>query len=487
MDLFVSTSCPQCGADISFEEESNVIRCNFCGSALRLTGRSGVTRTYVEPREDVVRMKKAIHGAIKQSGNAKPLVSGKKLFFAPYWRLKGMAFRWIFGKDAQNNAIKELKTKQLDHTFPAYHGMNLGLQSLGIRPGALKLRFFDRSRMSEMGAIMKVALPFEKAADHGTPLMQMGLDETGLQVHLESTHLVGERYSIIYFPFWMIKVSVGQESRILILDGVANTITGTLTQQEWVHMVKRAENAPEPVSFKQVSFIPFKCPNCGWDLPLHQFDFIHLCTTCRRAWLERGGQFRAVAFEVASSENRTGQPLVYLPFWVFHVEIGSKEQRLKTVADLHAFSLMFPTRVPKDNDDALLRFFIPAMEIRNIVAANKLATSVTNTQPTTDYMPKESLGECKLSGAFLPPKAAKEMAHVLLHSLTPKNNRKRQEFVENAEISIGKMHLLWWPFFEQRLFLRDALCGCGIQKGTVAMGNENGAGSSSIGLGNLQS
>jgi ribosomal protein S27E len=470
MDLFVSTRCPQCGADISFEEESNVILCDFCGSALRITGRSGVIRTYVEPKEDVVRMKKALHGITGKAGNAKELVSGKKLFFAPYWRLKGMVFRWIFAKDPQNNAIKELKTKHLDQTFPAYKGINLGLRSLGVRPGALKLCFFDRSRMSEMGAIMKVALPFEEAADHGKSLMQVGLDETGLHVHLESTHLVGERYSMIYFPFWMIKVSLGQESRILILDAVANTVTRTLTEDEWQAMVNKAEKQAAPVSFKKVSFIPFKCPNCGWDLPLHQFDFIHLCTTCQRAWLERGGQFRAVAFEVAAPRNGAGQPLVYLPFWVFQAEIASMGQSLKTVGDLHGFSFMYPTRILQNTDENPMQFFVPAVEIRDMAAANKLATSVTNRQPPLDYLPKEGLGECKLSGAFLPAAAAKEMAHVLLCSLTPKNNRNRQGFVQNADISIRNMRLLWWPFYEQRLFLRDALCGCGIQKGTVTIG-----------------
>jgi hypothetical protein len=176
-----------------------------------------------------------------------------------------------------------------------------------------------------------------------------------------------------------------------------------------------------------------------------------------------------VPFEVASSPNGAGQRIVYLPFWVFQAEVSSKGQRLKTVGDLHDFSLMFPTRVPQDTDENPLQFFIPAMEIRNISAANKLATSVTNRQPTLDYVPKDRVGECKLSGAFLPPKAAREMAHVLLCSLTPKNNRNRQHFVRGADISINKMRLLWWPFYEQRLFLRDALCGCGIQKGTVAL------------------
>ena len=154
---------------------------------------------------------------------------------------------------------------------------------------------------------------------------------------------------------------------------------------------------------------------------------------------------------------------------MFQAEIAAKGRTLKTVADLYDFSLMFPTRVPQATDKNPMRFFVPAVEIRDIAAANKLATSVTNTQPSTDYLPKEMLDSCKLSGAFLPPKAAREMAYVLLCSLTPRNNRKGQDFVRAAVISISKMHLLWWPFYEQRLFLRDAICGSGIQKGTVAL------------------
>jgi hypothetical protein len=234
-------------------------------------------------------------------------------------------------------------------------------------------------------------------------------------------------------------------------------------------MVGKAQGQAAPVRFDKVSFIAFKCPNCGWDLPLHRFDLIHLCATCQRAWSERGGRLRAVAFEVAAPSNGRGKSLLYLPFWVFYAQITSNGQTLKTVGDLHSFSLMFPTGIPDEADKNPMRFFIPAAEIRDMAAANKLATNLTTSQPIPDYMPKERLGSCRLSGAFLPPKAAREMAHVLLCSMTPKNNRKWQDFVHVATISISEMHLLWWPFYEQHLFLRDAICGCGIQKGTVAL------------------
>jgi ribosomal protein S27E len=469
MDLFLSTRCPQCGADISFEEESTVVYCNYCGSALHITGRSGVLRTYVAPRKDIQRMKKAIRDGMKQADARAAVVSEKKLFFAPYWRIKGMVFRWIFGSNVQGETIKDLKTKHLDHTFPAYDGINLGLRSLGIRPGALKLLFFDRSEMTKMGSIIKVVRTFKEAVKHGESMTGVGLDETGIQVHLGRTRLIGERYSIIYFPFWMIKLSIGKESRVLILDAVANIVTRILTHEQWEEMVAKATKQPARVSFSNVSFISFKCPNCGWELPLNRFDIIHVCSTCQRAWMERGGDFKPVPFEAAAPPKGLNQDVVYLPFWVFQAEISSNGQTLKTAADLYRFSLMFPTRPINSTDRRAIRFYVPAAAIRNISAANKLATSVTQNQPAFSRMPREELLVYKLMGVFLPPKAASSMADILLCSITPRNNRNRQDFVKQADLSISKMHLLWWPFYEQRLFIRDALCGCGIQKGAMSV------------------
>ena len=471
MDLFVSIRCPQCGADISFEEESTVIHCKYCGSALCLTGRSGVTRTYVAPREDVARMKKSLTGVMGdmgKTGEARALISDKTLFFVPYWRVKAMVFRWFFGRDFQGHGFKTLKTKNLDHTFPAYSGINLGLQSLGIRPDALKLRYYNKEDMSSQGTIMKVSVPFKNAVLVSQDMMEIGSDDINGNVFFDRAQMIGERYSVIYFPFWIIRISKGDASRILIMDAVANTVTRNITADGWSDMMAEAEKKSAPVSFSQVAFIPFKCPNCGWDLPLNRFNIIHLCHTCHRAWIERDSRFRAVAFDVVEPPESVTTPLVYLPFWSFSAEASSHGQTVKTVGDLHAFSGMFPTRQSQDTDQDAIRFHIPAAEIRNIPAANKLATEMTQKQPTLRFMPKDRLDECVLMGAYLPPKAARKMSDVLLCSLTPKGNRVRQDFIREAEITAGKMKLLWWPFLEQHLFLRDALCQCGIQKGTVA-------------------
>jgi hypothetical protein len=425
-------------------------------------------RTYAAPREDIKSIKRIIRKAVKVAKVQRGLVTDKRLFFAPYWRIKGMVFRWVFGKRLNGEIVKELKTKPLDHTFPAHEGLDLGLRSLGVRPTVLKLLFFDRKQMSKAGTVMNVAMTFDTAVRHGASISDVGLDEPGIRLHLALTRLVGERYEIIYFPFWVMRLSLGKKrSLVLILDAVANKVTRVLTDQQWRDMEERTRRQAAKVSFSRVSFIPFRCPNCGWDLPLKRFDIIHLCGTCHRAWMERGGRFNAVRFEAAAPPEGLKRALVYLPFWVFHAEIASKGQSLKTTADLRAFSPFYPAEAQQDTNPRPIKFYVPAVAIRNISAANRLATCMTQNQPSFNPLSKDKLQHCRFMGVFLRQEAAIDMADVLLCSLTPGSHRKRQDFLKHAHTLIGKLWLVWWPFYEQRLFLRDAICGCGIQKGAL--------------------
>ena len=414
-------------------------------------------------------MKKTLRNVVKSLRAKKALLGEKQLCFAPYWRVKGTVYRWIFGKDRNEHHVKELKSKHLDRTFPAYHGIDLGLRTLGIRPGALTLPFFDRTRMSAAGTIMKVDLPLKDAVNPEAMMRDVGLDETTIQVYFERTRLVGERYGVIYFPFWIMRLSLGSDARILVVDAVANTVTRVLTPVEWQDMwADRAQNRPA-VDFGKVAFIAFKCPNCGWDLPLNRFDVIHFCRTCKRAWIEQGGRFRPVKFEVARTPGNSKADTIYLPFWVCRGEIQTNGETLKTPEDLKTFINPYALGTTTKAEPTPLRFFIPAARIRNILAADKLAAGVTRQQPVYQPSSTDRLEDLNALGTFLSPRTARRMADLLLCSLTPAGNRTRQESVKHARIHIHGVRLLLWPFHEQRLFLRDAVCGLGIQKGTLGL------------------
>lgn len=470
MDLFVSVHCPQCGANISFEEESTAIQCPYCGTSLHITGRSGILRHYITPRENVPRLKKSLRAALKGAGAKKALIVEKRLYFAPYWRIKGMAYRWIFGRDAQGGAVKELKAKHLDRSFPAYRGIDLGLRSLGIRPGALTLPFFDRTKMAAAGTIMTVDIPFEEGLNRDQLMTDVGLDETRIQVRFERTRLVGERRTLIYFPFWAIRIRAGDRCRVLVVDGVANTVTRVFTEARWKDMWEGKDTGTAAVDFGEASFIALKCPNCGWDLPVSQFDVIHFCKTCRQAWMERGGRFRPVKYQIAAPFHKTDQELVYLPFWVCRTQVGMAGQVLKTAGDMKALTGLpgFPAK-PLPGDSEPFRFFVPALRIRNILAADKLAAGLTRQQPAYEPGAVDRLEDMNTLGVFLPPQTAAGMTDLLLCSLVPAGNGWGLDRIQNAETSVRAIHLLLWPFFGQRLFLRDAICGLGIQKGTLGL------------------
>lgn len=473
MDLFISTACPQCGADLSYEEEATVVRCGYCGSQLRLTGRSGVIRTYIKPRDDVGRMKAAIGTAVRAGASRhdgkppKVLISAKQLLFAPYWRIKGMACKLVLGKDLRGAKTKEIKTRLLDHTFPAFSCFSFGLESLGVRPSATDLSYFDHVSMSKTGSTLNLNTTYEDAAKAAAGLSQVCLDEGEIQPNHEQTRLIEERFSVIYFPFWVINLAMGTDRQILILDAVANTLTRSLSIELWQEMIAKAALQPAKVSFSQVQFIAFKCPNCGWDLPLGRHDIVHVCGSCGRAWTDTVNRLSQMKFEVALAPSGVDQDCIYLPFWVFEIQISDNDTTLSTAEELDSFFGLSPTRVVKQKNQQAIRFYVPASSIRNATARVKLATTFTQRQPIYQCMPEESISQYKLSGVSLSSKTAFEMAEIILWSLVPTHNRQKQKFVQQAKLSCVATKLLWWPFQEQGLFLRDAICSFGIQKGTV--------------------
>jgi hypothetical protein len=185
--------------------------------------------------------------------------------------------------------------------------------------------------------------------------------------------------------------------------------------------------------------------------------------------VEHGGRFRPVKFQIARAPDDTDQDLVYLPFWVCEAEIRMAGRVLRTVGDLRTFAHLPPFFGNTNMNQEPFRFFVPAARIRNILAADKLATGFTRQQPAYRPSSTDTLQDMDALGVFLSPQTAADMTDLLLCSLLPEGNRIRQEQMETTETVVRSMHLLLWPFCRQRLFLRDALSGLGIQKGTLGL------------------
>src|SRR4030067_1397 len=137
----IQIHCPQCRGDIAFLEEAHVIRCEFCGSLLLVAGREGGLR-YVFPAQikDSKTAQALAIEHLKSLGRRSLRSSEALLLQAPFWRLQGSVYRWVFGlkpMKVEINAgvpppmerIKIFLPRILEHTIPGTLDLDLGLST----------------------------------------------------------------------------------------------------------------------------------------------------------------------------------------------------------------------------------------------------------------------------------------------------------------------------------------------------------------------
>jgi hypothetical protein len=98
---------------------------------------------------------------------------------------------------------------------------------------------------------------------------------------------------------------------------------------------------------------------------------------------------------------------------------------------------------------------------------DKFATQLTRTQPTFIENEPTTIEGLDLSDAWLPLKEAKEMAHVLLYSMTKRDHKRTRDVVKEAELHFMNASLIWLPFMEKGIFLRELHTDFALQKNAL--------------------
>ena len=205
----IKVDCPQCGGDIVFDEEIEVVRCMYCGSTNRISGKAGLPRFMLPPRWTAEECRQRLVTLLSSRKASHLKIKRLRLVYAPYWRTKGMVFHWMLGKKHAVSKegtrswddVKELKTRNFDLSFPAYKEPDLNLQTLGIRTAALPLQLFHSSRLAGADIVLPSEVTLQEAIEHSNGFLTIGFSDRSLKVELEDTQLVSEMYSFVYFPF----------------------------------------------------------------------------------------------------------------------------------------------------------------------------------------------------------------------------------------------------------------------------------------------
>ena len=474
----IKIDCPQCGGDIVFDEEIEVVSCQYCGSTNQIAGKSGVPRFMFPPRWTETQCH---HGLSTLLINKESWRWEKKrlyLVYAPYWRATGMVFNWLLGKRHTVSKLgmstwddaKELKTKIFDLSFPAYREPDLNLVSLGVRTSVIPLQLFHHTRLSGAEIVLPAEVGLQEAMKYSSSFQTYGFSDRGCSVDFTDTQLVGEVYSVVYFPFWVLEVGAQDSSGLVIIDGVANRVRKTVWDQTVESFFKKHLATERTVNFSDLHLIPFTCPVCGWNLPFSPSSKTHICPTCTRAWSENTSAYREVEYQLVAAPKKLEYDIRHMPFWDMETKIQISGGVLSTRSDLRKLLPNLPLVREGENGSKSIQFLIPAFKIRSPRSLSKLAKLFCVSPPSIQLRPKRGLEKERFEAVCLAGAEAEKLARVVLISMVPRYNRHARNSLKESRLKVDKCRLLYYPFYRKGIYFREANSNHAIQHDTVVLG-----------------
>jgi DNA-directed RNA polymerase subunit RPC12/RpoP len=470
--------CPQCAGDIDFLEEAQVVRCSFCGSLLLVAGREGVLR-YVLPtriREPQAAKAQAMEH-LRGLGKRPPRSVEAFLFHAPFWRMQGTVYRWIFGLKPMKvepvggtppprERVKVLLTRVLDHTIGGYADLELGLSTLGVRAQALRLQPFSREHQEKgTSFFLPLEVSLKEVQTQAECFSEVFFESEDLVPEVILHRLVGRCFSVIYFPIWKVDCQHEGGQEALLIDALAGKVIQATSDGSPIQKKLTGGETLIPFKFSEIRFLPFRCPNCGWDFPFRPLSVLHFCPTCRRLWREKGGSLKEAGYwAILPPPGRSLNGLLWVPFWRCRTVLESAGERLETMADL--YRLAPPPRVVNWEQEARrpIYFYIPALKFRNPQASYNLASRLTFLQPEVAPGSFPDGSHPLTAGGSLPEIDARELGPVILGAMIPPNNRRARGWLQGCRVELQEPQILYFPFAQVDLFWKELWTGLTFQR-----------------------
>jgi len=491
--------CPQCGGTIDFLEEAQVIRCQFCNSSLLVAGREGVLRYVLAPRlsdpqKAQLKAMEYMLGVKKRS----PRAGRTFLFYAPFWRMQGTVFRWVFGSKLMKNPLrrlgisisisfeprdeeatvstpppmerrKVLLSRVLDHTIPGYGGLELGLSTIGIRAQALRLQTFSREHLEMRESFLPLEVSLEKAQADAKRFSNLFFEDKELIPEVTLQRIVGLRFSVIYFPLWYVDCSHEGGRGILLLDAVGQSPVQTIPDGDPILSKLRGNDTRKSFQFSELRFLPFRCPNCGWAFPFRPLSILHFCPTCRHLFREKEGEWAELAYSVIPSrEDPPPKNPLWVPFWRCRTRLESSGERMETMADLHRLAPSPRVVDPNRESRRPIYFYIPAVKFRNPQTIHNLGSRLTFVQPDLNLGSFEDGSHPLTAGGSLGVEDAQDMGLMILGALIPQANRKARAWIQKCRVELQDPQLLYFPFSRVDLFWKEMISGISFQHNSLS-------------------
>ncbi len=398
----IEYACPQCGAPLSLDEAERLIACPYCRTRVYLT--AGDAFRYLLPAAEGL---------------------GEKLYFIPYWRLKGLTF--LFSPSGISSRFTDTNLLALRH-----RGLPL---SLGLRPQTMKLRFVSP----------QVAGRFLRAEGTVQDLLPRIAAQSG--EHPVPQAFIGETVSRIYAPVYL--------RQGLLHDALLKRPLPSASALDEAAF----RNTPEDLPW-QISLVSTLCPSCGWDLQGEKDTLVLLCPNCRSLWQCRGARLEKIAF---SALKDGPEPRHYLPFW--KMKVGLEGMELASMADLVRFANL-PRAVTPPLEQTPLFFWSPAFKIHPAQFL-RWSRQLTVAQPEgeiPDLLPRGALYP-----VTLPATEALEGIRVTLFQLAA-NKHRALALLPHIRISPQESRLVFHPFQAGPRELTHSRLGLTVDRTALSFG-----------------
>lgn len=332
--------------------------------------------------------------------------------------------RRIESEPVAEKADLAFQDRYVEKNFIACDLKGWGSYSLGVRPAVLRLELFRKEILEGQGRVVGVTVASDEA-------LKQGLKKAEPEQILYR-QVLGQLLSLIYFPFWVIRVERGGEEKLIFLDAVSEQVIHCDAPVSLLEILDH----PTQADAVTIGFRPLTCPNCGWDLPFTPDDILFFCSSCAKGWQIRGSDLTEVPYEVAATPDGEN-PVRYLPLWVLQAEVEPNPS---------------------------FRFFIPAFRYRRLKYLGDLAKRLTESQPaytlsTAPFVPSH--------GGCYDQEDAALLARFTRAGLQEKGKMADLEKIDEKPFLIQRVTLTWFPFQVEGNGLSDPFTGINLPQNLI--------------------
>lgn len=425
----VEIACPHCGGASRWDLLQHLNQCSYCGSVLSWPYSEGepdylVAESVISKDEELIDVI-GLYDAMREASRRR----------MPQGNTRGAEVNFELGGGFSDTDVYDIKRErahlfrlQQKHCIYAPYQLFctlLGFQVLGRTSAEQKVfqpmfflseaivpgysedwNFRDKGLQLSKQNLKPLTLltgsePFLAVKKSGTELDELTRHWTNQRKLMEPEihpicfqgRAVESRKWWVYRPYYYVQASTPEGIQWFLIDAQFRTIAGMPESEETLRAEKGKWKKLDLKTVRKfdVKIVPFRCPECGWDMKLQKGEY-QLCDNCSRV-LEVSGQGLAVQpYQTLQPEQLKWWPKgsvaarAWLPFWRVRLSVLFEKKRYEDFGELMT-QVLPGVEFAKEAG----HFYVPAFECWTVARYDRWAFQFASALSEIKELPGEAL------------------------------------------------------------------------------------------------